>query len=183
MKKGVIIILAILVVGAIVCAVIANNQSKQAEEPMLPGMANPLTELASSAELAEATGVNLEAPDGSSDVAYISIDMGDGSKIADVRFTLDGVNYVYRAIVTGATALEDCEDISGNYSEWSATALVDIEGRNGKYYRTKSCEDSRVEWLDVVPGVFYNLSAEGKIDEEDLLDLAKTIFVPMQGEV
>ena len=57
---------------------------------------------------------------------------------------------------------------------------ADVVGRVGMYCMEK--DRGFIAWLDVVPGILYNLCMEKGANQEILQNLAETVFVPLQGE-
>lgn len=186
------IIFVILVAGT--SALIAGCAHEKTELP------NPVHST-DAAGLCEATGIQLEAPEGAADVCYGYIE-GEGTLIAQVNFSLNGIAYTYRASSTAETAFFEGADISDPtaiseaadaavgkgaelaglyYDKWKGTAVVDIGYCEG-VYACASDELSFAAWIDVVPGIMYSLTADGKAAQEELLSVAETVFVPMQGE-
>lgn len=160
------------------------------------GMVNPMTEVTQQ-ELVDQTGIDLPAPKGATDVAYFVVDT-DEFTIAQMDFTLDGQPYELRAASTGMTELNPVEtgedemdieginfdtgDISGLYYEWT-TAGTDLVADRSGIFRIADKEDvGYIAWLDVVPGILYNLSMTSNVSHEALKETAEKVFVPMQGE-
>lgn len=81
------------------------------EEPVLPGVPNPMTEVASLEELNETPHIRLSCPEEftPSDENFAVIDCGDYD-IYQYKFTADGINYTYRCASVS-------DDISGVYGE------------------------------------------------------------------
>lgn len=99
----------------------AQNGGRNGEdEPVITGVPNPMTEVASLGELNEATGCNFMKPGvmGISDEQFFTIQNGE-ELLGEYRFTVNGVEYTHRA---GAVT----EDISGVWVG-EATAFADAE--------------------------------------------------------
>ena len=194
MKKLLVTLLA-LVMAFTMCA--CGNKTDGEE------IANPVTEC-SYDEMFEKTGIPINAPEGAEDVAYAYIDMENADPIGQVVFTVDGKTYCYRAQSTGATSIMDSvgEDgfyleenlqnalnegvnvgaaLSGMNYEWKAGASIDINYCDG----VAAFNDGKagfVAWLDVVPGILYSLGMEDDCSQDLLMNMAESIFVPVQGD-
>ncbi len=148
-------------------------------------------------ELVEATGIDLPAPAGATDVVYNVLLASTDNPIAEMECNLDGKAICLRAQATDMlppeqpgidASLEELDafmnpddyNISGLYYDWEAMGTADIDGRSGMYCICK--EASFIAWLDVVPGVLYNLSLKENSDAGTLTTLAETVFVPLQGD-
>ncbi len=142
-------------------------------------IANPWTTSDKEGVLA-ATGFEMEAPEGATDVIYSYL---EEDKLAQMDYVLDGMTFVYRMQMT-----DEFTDISGMEYQWDSEDDGDVSGREAKYYAYvgSDVEDSvqTVNWYDVVPGVMYSLSAMGSdLDGMDIQYYAENIFVPLQGDV
>lgn len=116
---------------------------------------NPLHE-ATFEEAVKATGTfGANLPEGAQDVTYYYIDMQEGAKIFEARFTWEGVPCMYRA-----RAAKELEDISGFFAAWQNDKMEKI----GTYIgRVKYDEGGAgvVMWLDARNGIVYS----GSMDE------------------
>lgn len=175
MKKR---LFALTLVLALSIAVLAGCGSKKEEEEEAPmtGMPNPVTEV-TRAELIEKTGIELDGPVGSVDHTFTIIDMADGSKIAQVDFTLNGVSYTQRGWLKDQANLEE---IAGIYFTEPRPAGIIIDHRNGTLYTGDGM--CAVVWWDRVPGITYSLSCTENEDGARLMEVAEATFIPMQGE-
>ena len=159
-----------VVLVLIMCLAVMTGCGKK-DEPIEPGMPNPVTSYGDAAEQALAVGFGLEAPEGASDVSYQSIE-----SMAETVFTLNGVKYSYRA---EATDKLEAYDMSGLFYEMEESA-GSVQDRDAV---VMLCEEAGfVMWLDVVPGINYNLSAVGAVDADTLLSVANSVFASVQGE-
>lgn len=197
MKKLLTILLAMTMVFAM-CAC-AKEKSEETTE-----VANPVHEC-SKQEMLEATGMDIDAPEGATEVEYFYIDNEDAA-IAQVKFELNDEEFCYRAQETGITALSEqvSEDefvpedelkesldnavatgatLAGLDYKWDVAALVDVPANREGVYAIHSDDEGFIAWLDVVPGVLYSLSVEDDATIDLLMNTAEAIFVPMQGEV
>ena len=176
MKKrcGLIIILALLSLCG--CG---------AEKANTATIANPWTDSDEKGVL-EATGFDLVAPEGATDVIYSYM---EEDKMAQVTYNLDNASWVYR--VKPANSLED---ISGMNYEWKYNDNGTVSGREAVYMAWSDAPENAeyidstqsvqvVNWYDVVPGVTYSLSASGTdLNGMDIQVFAEQLFVPLQGE-
>ena len=165
--------LSIVIVIALSVIMLSGCGAK--EEKPLPsaGLPNPVTEYASAEEQVQAVGLALEAPEGATDVLYLSI-----NGMAETMFTLDGVKYFYRA---EPTAELETYDMSGLYYTFDEPVSGTVLNREAKAFVGKDA--GFVEWLDIVPGINYNLGTDTKTSADKLFEVANLIFVPTQGEV
>lgn len=195
MKKIIAALLALtLVIGLCACG---GGSSEGTTE--MAGMPNPIKEVASAEELAIATGIALDAPEGATDVRYSYIEGGE-NLTAQVDFTFLDQQFCYRAQESALTdmalptELNETEEydvtkvddtaynISGLCYEWSSARPASIQERTGVCL---IAEDGAgyVAWLDVVPGILYTLGTNEKADPVTLITVADQAFVPVQGEV
>lgn len=196
MKKIIAILLAMVMVFAM-CACAK-------EEPEdTTGVANPVHQCTKE-EMLEATGMDIDAPEGATEVEYSYIDT-DSDPIAQVEFELNDEEFCYRAQSTAVTSLvesfeqdENIEEgalqdalnkgvatgaaLAGLNYEWSAAASVDAPAGREGVYALNGDDEGFIAWLDVVPGVLYSLAMDDATID-GLLDTAELVFVPMQGEV
>lgn len=191
----------VMAVSMSLCFCSCGSEEPAEEEA---GMPNPVHECESADDIAQATGISLDAPEGAEDVAYSYIDAAeeDGYPIAQVLFTLDGQEFCYRCqmtdelSITGITDEEaDPEDLTqelndqtkigaelaGMYCEWecSATTMVSYCDAVCAFNEGK---EGFVAWLDVVPGALYSLSVDKGAKQDVLAKTAEKCFVPMQGD-
>lgn len=158
------------------------------------GMQNPMTEVDEQG-LIDATGIDMPAPEGATDVEYFVIE-GSDMTIGEMRFTLDGKSAYLRSTPTDLTSFfpENTDeenppdidevglqgDISGLNYEWERMAGIEVCGRPG-YCQLKD-DIGYVAWIDVAPGILYNLGMEKDADEDILVELAEKVFKPIQGD-
>ena len=168
-----------------------EGEADEGEEEIV----NPMTEVTQQ-ELVERTGIDLPAPEGATDVTYFVVDT-DEYTIAQMDFTLDGQPYELRAAATGMTELDpaktgedemdligfdfDAGDISGLYYEWTTAGTDLVADRSGLYRIADKDDVGYIAWLDVAPGILYNLSMTSNASHEALLETAEKVFVPVQG--
>ncbi len=167
MKKA----LSIILILALSIALLSGCGKKEKEEAT--GMVNPVKTFESFNEQQAVLGIGLEAPAGAENVRYQGI-----NKMAETQFTLDGIEYFYRAEATDKTA---SYDISGLYYTFDNTQNGSVKEREAV---ASTCKDAGfVMWLDIVTGVNYNLGTASTTDAEKLFEVANLAFVPMQGDV
>ena len=156
-------------------------ESTESEEDVI-GMANPWIESDEQGVL-EATGFDMKAPEGATDVAYSYI---PDNKLAQMQYVLDDINWTYRMEPS-----DELMDISGMYYGWTEDDgdKGTVSGREAVYYGYLAPEDSDeesaqlVNWYDAVTGVTYSLSAVAKdLDGMDIQAYAEKLYVPLQGE-
>ena len=156
-------------------------EGTESEEDVI-GMANPWIESDEQGVL-EATGFDIKAPEGATDVAYSYI---PDNKLAQMQYVLDDINWTYRMEPS-----DELMDISGMYYGWTEDDgdKGTVSGREAVYYGYLAPEDSDeesaqlVNWYDAVTGVTYSLSAVAKdLDGMDIQAYAEKLYVPLQGE-
>ncbi|HWR22796.1 MAG TPA: hypothetical protein VN366_04890 [Feifaniaceae bacterium] len=124
MMKKPILLIASLAFAALLALSGCSPNATPAEPTAAPGespatgMPNPIAEVESAADF-ERLNVKIDAPEDALDVSYRII----ADKTAEVRFTLDGVSYVYRSANTGTE-----EDISGVYTEFDERSDISVDG-------------------------------------------------------
>ncbi len=144
------------------------------------GVANPWTE-SDKEGVAEATGIEIEAPEDATDVTYSYM---EETGLAQVQYRLDEADWVYRA-----QSAAEFTDISGMYYDWESEDDCEISGRKAVCYGLGGIDEpdrenvQMVNWYDAVPGIMYSLSVSGRdLNGMDLTVYAENLFVPMQGE-
>ncbi len=145
---------------------IASQEPSPTAEPLV-GIPNPIKEVDGAASL-EQVGASIEAPEGAENARYFVID--SEPKLAEIQFTLDGVEYNYRAAVTS-------EDITGVYNEFNAPKELEVESDGLKTAITlkeavtKDCRVAVWKWNEIS----YSLTTSGQIGAEAFEALAKTL--------
>lgn len=207
MKKGLFTKLAaVSVAGAMAfsmagCHINITTENTSSKEEVV----NHVVEM-SEEEMTERTGIDLPIPDEATNVQYSVIESDkdtdgekESSEIAQVEFTLDGKDMYLRACMTDLTNLFDTDeegvseedfkdlelgvgDISGLYYDWNQFSRDYVQDRDA-YVCVSNDGPGYVAWLDVVPGILYNLCTEEDADMEEMVEYANVLFVPMQGEV
>ena len=199
MKK---LLLTLLLSGCLLlCLAACGGQETTAGEPVPEEPMTGVTEDAlhdiTGEEMVRASGLDLPAPAGAENVSYHVLCASQECPIAEMRFTLDGQDAYLRAQSTAFipeepapdASLAEIEaatditnyDISGLYFEPQEVALCDvIDTRPGIYWLSE--EYGVLGWVDVAPGILYNLCIAEATDAGTLQTLADTVFVPLQGE-
>ncbi len=160
-------------------------EDSQATTEPLSGLANPWTETDQEGVL-EATGFEISAPEGASDVVYSYM---EEIGMAQVRYVLDGHDWTYRI-----ESVAEPTDISGMYYEWTSIETTTVQNRPAEHliYVEPSANTEYIDniygvqvvnWYDAVPGVEYSLSVAGiDLNGMDLPVIAEELFHPTQGE-
>ena len=135
---------------------------------------NPIREVTRE-EMLEEVGIPLNVPADATDVAYYVI--AGESTIAQAKFSVNGLEYCLRACATGEF---EPVDISGLYYTWEVQEEAEVGYCVGEVFLAG--EVGYVAWLDVVPGLNYNLSIKEGATKEILIEMANTVFVEVQGD-
>ncbi len=161
----------------------SNNTSKAASkesetEEKNAGVSNPWVDTDKDG-LAEATGIELSAPDGATNVLYSYM---KEDNLAQVSYELDSAKWVYRA-----QSADELTDISGLNYKGMTEEKGTVSNRDAIYYShaAEDDEDSvqMVNWYDVVTGITYSLSATGKdLDGMDIQAYAEAVYVSLQDD-
>jgi hypothetical protein len=200
MRKKVILALSAMAISAAVMtgcdtsastAESGNTNTSQAEESSADAetadaktdtnqLANPWTDTDQEG-LASATGFEMTAPDGATDVSYSYM---SESGLAQMTFKLDDTDWVYRMQMA-----DELTDISGISIEWDSEEKGIVSDREAIYYSSCDMNDEEredhqlVNWYDAVTGVTYSLSATGTdLNGLDIEAYAENIYSPLQGE-
>ena len=181
MKKKVVLALSLAVISAMLligCGTSTNQEESTDDQNQQ--IANPWT-TSDEQGVAEATGFDMIAPEGATDVAYSY--MSDGA-LAQMTYTLDDANWTYRIQMA-----DELTDISGMQYKWMTGTDGTVSGRTAVYYSYVAASNEStdvvqlVNWYDAVPGVTYSLSATGKeLSDAEMQTYAEALFVPLQGE-
>lgn len=121
-----------------------------------------------------------EVPQGGTGAGYDLIEQ-DGLTVAEMSFTLDGTRYVYRMAATGEIA-ENFRDISALQGTWADQDHGQIGWCNARLYWDEGGSGKAV-WFDIVPGILYSLTMDTAASEQGLLDMARILWQPAQGDV
>ncbi len=177
MKKNKLVMIVSVLMTVILLAACGSSAPEpvQTEAPQPAGMPNPIHEVDAQG-LVEATGIPLPLPEGAEDVEYSYISLTGEAPIAQVHFTLNGARAFLRAQPFAGT---EPADISGLYFEWNKSSEIKVSYCNGIAYTNG--EAGYASWVDVVPGLLYNLGMSEGASIEKLTELANAVFVPVQG--
>ena len=188
MKKLLIALMAMTMVFSFAACGSSGSEEPAAEDTTAAAedteMANPLEEV-SKEDMIEGTGVDIDAPEGATDVKYFILTSesapdtnGEGTdKVAQVMFKYNDKEFTYRAQQASiepydmcgieGEAMETYEKVPVNYCE----ATVNIyDGAGGVF------------WIDLAPGIDYSLTCTNPIEKDELVKVANDTFVPTQGE-
>ena len=150
---------------ALLCVVLATSLFASAL-----AIANPWVE-STSGDIAEAIGATFGIPEGAEDISY-SMMPDDG--LAEMRFTLDGMEYIARIRPS-----EEFTDISGMYYEWDSEEPCVIAFMQGLVKRV-TVEGETMElclWHDADMGLMYSLATSGAdLDGFDITAIAGAIY-------
>lgn len=150
---------------ALLCVVLATSLFASAL-----AIANPWVE-STSGDIAEAIGATFGIPEGAEDISY-SMMPDDG--LAEMRFTLDGMEYIARIKPS-----EEFDDISGMYYEWDSEEPCVIAFMQGLVKRV-TVEGETMElclWHDADMGLMYSLATSGAdLDGFDITAIAGAIY-------
>ena len=166
MKKFICIALVLVLTVSLA----ACTAAKKAEPAASASLANPMQEVdAGALEFA------LNVPADASDAHYFTFTM-DGGNMSEAQFKLNGKDCFARA---KAVAEVEPVDFSGlNYKFDEADA--EVCGMAAKVY---TCgEAGFISFVDVAPGIAYNVGCVGETSADELIALAESCYVPMQGE-
>ena len=131
---------------------------------------NPIKQVTAEELEAEMQISLVGVPENALDVAYTTIETGNG-KIVQLKFTLDGASVFVRSQRTDAT---EVQDISGLYYEWAET----IEAQVGDCAATVFIKENvgYIAWTNLETGIVYNLGMTEDADAEFLIKLANDLF-------
>ena len=175
MKTGKRFALICLILAALLLAACGASEPEPTQEPAV-GMPNPIHEVDRQG-LVDATGIPLDAPEGAEDVRFSYIELTNDNPIAQMNFTLDGAEAYLRVQATGELAPID---ISGLYYDWTEQREVSVGSCSG--FACTNGEAGYIAWLDVVPGLAYNLGMTEGASIDRLTELAGLVFAPVQGD-
>ncbi|MBQ7625381.1 MAG: hypothetical protein IJS65_08930 [Clostridia bacterium] len=174
----------LLVITAVVLALLAGCSRAEKTDDVNVGVANPWTQSDKQGVL-EATGFEMTPPEGAADVSYSYMEK---DKLAQMTYTLDGAEWVYRM-----QPADKLTDISGMYYEWK-TEKGEVAGREAVFQAWTDAQSASqtvdgaksvqvVCWYDAVTGVAYSLSASGdELNGMDIKVYAENVYSELQGE-
>ena len=159
-------------------SVVSQNQGDISTSEEME-IANPWTESDRQGVL-EATGYDMEAPDGATDVSYSYM---TDEAMAQMSYELDGASWLYRMQAT-----DELTNISGMNYGWTNEEEGTVSGMTAEYY-SYTVEDAEqndvqlVVWYDPLTAVSYSLCASGEdLNGMDIQAYAESIYVSLQGE-
>ena len=157
--KRLTVILTILVL-AITCVGCACGKSNNSQ------IGNPWNYDASTDDVKKLTGQDFIVPSGATDVTYAVL---ESEKLAEMNFTLNGINYTLRMEPT-----PDLKDISGLYYEWDVEGVYNIDGIEFKARTNNSDHICNVLWRQ--GDISYSLTNNsGNVTDLDLVNVAKQL--------
>lgn len=151
-----------------------NETSISNQEVGGMSVVNPIKQV-SYEELVKVTGIPLYIPEEATEVVYSTI--APEPPVAQATFTLDGKDVCLRAVATNEL---EAQDISGLYYQWEITEVIDVGYCTGTVYLKGDM--GYVAWLDIAPGINYNLSLKSGATKEALVELANAVFTEVQGD-
>lgn len=188
-KAMILTMVAAIACGATACSTsTVQDTSADVTTEAMAEIANPVRE-SSQDEIERLFAITMQAPEGAEDVRYSIIDTEDQT-IAQMDFKLDGKEMCLRATPTTITNINraanveagpESANISGLYYDWSYIG-VDQVYDYAAVVRISDEKAGYIGWLDIVPGILYNLSMKEDATPEDLAKYANMTFVPYDGE-
>lgn len=169
--KTMLKVLSVLVILAAVAMMATGCQKAAPANAQLP---NPMKAVTFD-EMVEKAGIPLYAPNGAENVQYYTITAGD-RVIAELDFTLNGKVYTQRASYNDM----DVTSLSGIYFTKSTESFAKVSYCEGKI--VTEGKTSVLFWEDRVPGACYSLSCTDCENPAVLLEIAESVFAPLQGD-
>lgn len=184
-KKIVCLLMCAMATMMVACG--SNNTASSANTSANSGttsMANPWVETDQN-DLLEATGCNMVAPAGATNIVYSYL---DATKMAQMTYDLDGASWTYRMIKAG-----ELTDISGMNYVWNIQENGRVAGNDDIWYSyasepakdTGKSECVRlVNWYDKYQSVMYSLSAVGddqSLNGMDIEEYATDVYMLSNG--
>ena len=167
MKKRI----CILLVAVFALTLCACGGAQKDESGM--DLANPWRD-STFEEVLDSYNVPFLTPAGAVNERWSVMQSEQGDLIQDV-FELDGLRFTARARQT-----EALEDISGLYFDWTEASAAEVSYCKAALYTNG--EAGYIAWVDVVPGLLYNLGMTQGASADTLIALASAAFVPVQGD-
>jgi hypothetical protein len=147
MKKFIGILLSLLMIAALA----ACAKTKQPAADNTAKVPNPIGNVETETDIADALKIEIHAPEGASDVSYSIINLESENDIAQCDYTLDGLKYVLRIEKTS-----DFADISGVYDDFSTQK--DVAVGNLMYILSYNEGGSGLaRWYDAASGESHSL--------------------------
>lgn len=155
------------------CSEKTENSSETEGASMIP---NPVKEVTLE-EMIELTGISLPANENMEEVQYSVIQLEGEEPIAQMDFNYQGKACFLRAQATGEF---EAGDICGLHYEWEVNEQAMVGYCEANIYLKEFV--GYIAWLDIAPGIQYNLGMTESADAEILTTIANAVFVPLQGE-
>ena len=186
MKKKTVLALILASISMVVmagCSSADSSGNQKEESAGSEEIANPWTE-SDQQGVAEATGFDMTAPDGATDVVYSY--MAEES-LAQMSYELDGASWIYRAQATDALT-----NISGMEEGWTSEEEGNVSWMAANYYAYTVDDENvndvqLVNWYDALLGASYSLCAAGTdLNGMDIQAYAENLYAindPDQGDV
>ncbi len=158
----------------------ADSDNK--EEPV--GVADPARRDVGEEEAAKY--IKLPAPEGATDVIYNIFDEDSETPMVEMEFKLNGVTYYERAQFTSTVSIEGLQgddasiNLSGIYGNFSVPETMTVSYCDAAGFTSEN--GSYIAWIDVAPGVLYNLASTDEVKLSDLQKIADQSFVTVQGD-
>ena len=191
------VMVALLCIGAFSCLSACKASTPEKPNAKEATLANPMVE-STLAGVLEATGIDLPAPDGASNIThfYYKESADVLQPVAEVRFTLDGHEAYLRAQKTDMTAfplsgeeivaaamagknLDNGADISGLHYQWECFSTQDVGSCEALCFRGGKV--GYIAWIDASTGVLYNLCMKDGATDDVLLDLSNAAFTAIRN--
>lgn len=154
----------------------ADTTAEETDTEESTEIANPWTD-SDQQGVADATGFDMVAPEGASDVAY-SYMAEDG--LAQMTYKLDDMDWTYR--IQSTDELTDISGLAG--AEWSSSEMDTVAGlaaqcaAMGDMNEDNTDHYQAIQWFDPDAGVTYSLVAQSQHDMNgmDMTVFASNIF-------
>lgn len=189
MKKVVAWLLSVMVAA---CALVACGGSHD-ETTTGYQLENPV-HTCTQEEMTQETGISIDAPEGAENVQYSYIE--DTALIAQVTYTLNGIEMCYRAESTGArsimSGIDDSEatletitedisnqinigaELSGMYYDWECAGTTVVGNSHDAVFGFNTGHQGFISWLDNDKGILYSISMTDGCSQQVLEDTANT---------
>lgn len=97
--------------------------------------------------------------------------------LAKTEFTSGSIHCSFRTLAT-----DHVENITGIEKDWSCHAEAEISWCSAELHWDEG-KDGYILWYDVAPGLLYSLYIDSGASQQKLIDLAKEVYKPAQGDV
>ena len=134
--------------------------------------------LTTASQILRGTGLDVTvAPQNSENITYNAF-LLDELTVAETTFQIDGITYAYRMAST-MELLENFADISGLNGSFEQVAAGEVFWCRAKLSYNDGGQ-GKILWFDLVPGILYSMSMDSSASEEALLEMANSLFEPLQ---